>query len=108
MPEAEVQTAEPKKPGVDAKYREKYGKERSCGDALAARLKEYLYPQDSKKIDPDRLSKLFSDNDIDEAKYEGRNIGMKRMTIGNILRARAQKGEIKVVVGGKKFVHEAE
>jgi len=100
--EAATENKEARKPGVDQKYREKYGKARSVNDALAQRLKEYLYPDGAKKVDADRLAKLCKDNSIDQSKYSHLNTGMQRMTVGNILRQRHAKGET-VTIGGKKF-----
>lgn len=48
----------------------------------------------------EQLSKIFTDNGYDPSKYKHLNSGMTRMTLGNLLRGRARKGE-GVKIGGK-------
>lgn len=45
------------------------------------------------------LEEIAAENGIDFSKYEKLNTGMKRMTIGNILRARFKKGETVTIYG---------
>lgn len=82
---------------VPKKYREKYGKEKHCGDDVAVAMKEFT-TDDKGKLIEDKLHKVAKDNKIDMEKYAGMNPGMQRMNIGNILRGKINRGE-KVKVG---------
>jgi hypothetical protein len=88
-PEAEGEA--PKKK-IGEKYRKLYGKEGHNGDALGAALKEYVKSKDG--VDEDKLNEVAKQNGLDLAKYADRNIGMKRMILGNLLRS--------LNAGGKK------
>lgn len=86
---------------VGKKYRQAYGKDGHNGDEIALKLKEFCLG-DGGKIDIAKVQRLCKDNKIEYGKYEHLNVGMQRMTVGNILRARWKKGEaIKV---GKESV----
>jgi hypothetical protein len=80
--ELEAPVATPKKKIGEA-YRKKYGKAGHNGDAIGNALKNLF----SKGIVEDTLYEIARKNGIDMAKYEGKNIGMKRMILGNLLRA---------------------
>ena len=77
---------------VGKKYRERYGKTGHTGDEIAEVLKAHCVDKDG-KIDTAKLDKLCSANGIEYGKYEHLNVGMQRMTIGNILRGKHRKGE---------------
>ena len=97
---SETTAVEDEKKGADAigaKYKEKYGKDKHCGDDVAVLMKAFCL-DDKNKIDPKKLAKVASDNDLDIAKWEHLNIGMQRMTIGNVLRGLINKGT-DVVIG---------
>jgi hypothetical protein len=94
MTEAETAapTEETGKKKIGAEYRKKYGKAGHNGDVLGEALKSYLKSKDG--IDEDKLNEVARLNGIDMSKYSERNIGMKRMILGNLLRS--------LVAGGKK------
>ena len=77
---------------IGEKYRKLYGKAGHNGDALGEALKAYLTTKEG--IDEDALFEVARKNGIDMSKYADRNIGMKRMILGNLLRS--------LVAGGKK------
>jgi hypothetical protein len=77
---------------IGEKYRKLYGKEGHNGDVLGAALKEYVKSKDG--VDEDRLNEVAKQNGLDLSKYSERNIGMKRMILGNLLRS--------LNAGGKK------
>lgn len=89
-PEAEGEA--PTKKKIGEKYRKLYGKEGHNGDVLGSALKDYLKGKDG--IDAEKLAEVAHKNGIDMSKYADRNIGMKRMILGNLLRS--------LVAGGKK------
>ena len=76
---------------VGKKYRERYGKLGHNGDDIAELLKMHCVGEDG-KIDTGKLDKLCAANKIDYGKYVHLNVGMQRMTIGNILRGMVRKG----------------
>lgn len=49
------------------------------------------------------LAAISAENGIDFSRWDGKNPGMKRMNLGNVLRGRAKKGE-RVVIGGVVIV----
>lgn len=77
---------------IGEKYRKLYGKAGHNGDVLGEALKDYLKTKDG--IDEEKLNEVAHKNGIDMSKYAERNIGMKRMILGNLLRS--------LVAGGKK------
>ena len=85
---------------VGKKYRERYGKLGHTGDEIAELLKAHCVGEDG-KIDTGKLDKLCSANGIEYGKYQHLNVGMQRMTIGNILRGMNRKGEV-VKIGTTK------
>ena len=105
-PEAEAATEE--KSGNDAigaKYKEKYGKDKHCGDDVAILMKAFCLGEKN-KIDPEKLAQVASDNGLDIKKWAHLNIGMQRMTVGNILRGMHNKG--KDITIGEDVVEGAE
>lgn len=90
--ETEVQGEEAPKKKIGEKYRKLYGKAGHNGDILGEALKDYLKSKDG--IDEEKLNEVAHKNGIDMSKYAERNIGMKRMILGNLLRS--------LVAGGKK------
>lgn len=93
--ETHVEGAEgeaPAKKKIGEKYRKLYGKEGHNGDVLGAALKEYVKSKDG--VDEDKLNEVAHKNGLDMSKYADRNIGMKRMILGNLLRS--------LNAGGKK------
>ena len=77
---------------VGKKYRTAYGKEGHNGDDIALKLKEFCLGEGG-KIDIAKVQRLCKDNKIEYSKYEHLNVGMQRMTVGNILRGKVRKGE---------------
>ena len=77
---------------IGAKYKEKYGKDKHCGDDVAILMKAFCLGEKN-KIDPAKLAKVAKDNGLDIKKWAHLNIGMQRMTVGNILRGKHNKGE---------------
>lgn len=71
-------------------YKMKYGASADCGDEIAALLKE---------VD---LFKVADENNINISRWAGKNNGMLRMNLGNVLRGRVRRGE-HVVINGKTF-----
>jgi hypothetical protein len=68
-----------------AGYRERYGKEASCGDEIAQALAG---------IKGDDLANLAERNDINLVERWGHlNPGQQRMCLGNVLRTRVRRGE---------------
>lgn len=82
----------PVKKKIGEKYRKIYGKAGHNGDPLGEALKDYLNSKDG--VNEDRLNEVARENGIDMSKYAERNIGMKRMILGNLLRS--------LVAGGAK------
>jgi hypothetical protein len=93
MAEGDITPAEETgKKKIGEKYRKLYGKAGHNGDVLGEALKDYLKSKDG--IDEEKLMEVAHKNGIDMSKYSERNIGMKRMILGNLLRS--------MVAGGKK------
>jgi hypothetical protein len=100
----EIETTEteaaPKKK-IGEKYRKLYGKAGHNGDVLGEALKAFLKSKDG--IDAEKLAAVASANGIDMGKYVDRNIGMKRMILGNLLRSKNAGGKnregVEVVIG---------
>lgn len=84
----EVEDKETKtKSVVPTKYRKKYGTAATCGDQLAAAMA---------KAKADGLSPeaIGAQNHVDVTKRWGeRNLGMRRMNLGNVLRGKVRNGE---------------
>jgi hypothetical protein len=79
---APVVTVVPKSlKGTMAQYRARYGREASCGDEIATKLKGA------------DLEKVAERNDIDFSRWGHLNPGQQRMCFGNVLRARVKRGE---------------
>lgn len=111
----ETQTTEEAGPDDDKykivakKYRERYGKDRHCGDDIAALLKDQCVGEDG-KVDLKKVEAVAKANKLTEkfAEYtdKGLNNGMIRMNIGNLLRGLHNKGtNVKI---GKNTVQGAE
>lgn len=71
---------------VPDSFKQKYGPEQNCGDDIAATLAE---------LD---VAIVARQNGIDLSRWEGKNPGMVRMNLGNVLRGRVRRGEY-VVLG---------
>lgn len=102
-----VRAPKPKIEGVASgsiikdKYKSKYRQHGgSCGDNLSAKLKEFLTVKEDgqQSVDLSKLRALAVDNGVWKDQYLSLSPGQQRMTIGNRLRAKLQKGE-KVRVG---------
>jgi hypothetical protein len=95
----ETQEVETEKTGgvVSADYRNKYGKDKHCGDDVATLLKSFTTDDKGKPIEG-KLASVASANGIDLEKYSHLNYGMQRMTIGNKLRGLLRNGK-KVKIG---------
>ena len=86
---------------IAPEFRAKYGKLGTCGDAFAAAMGKYLAPK-GVDIEDKRaaLLALGDENGIDvDVKWPGKNTGMIRMNLGNVLRARVHGGERVVIPG---------
>lgn len=90
---------EPRKNGnvVPEQYRKEYGKEQNCGDELARVFREFTTDSEG-KCSLDKLDIVASQNGLDIARWSHLNIGMQRMSLGNVLRGRLKRGE-RVEVG---------
>lgn len=73
---------------VPTKYRQEYGSKGNNGDHIATLLKE------------SDLAAVADANGIDLTRWAGKNVGMVRMNLGNVIRGRVRRGE-KVMLGGQ-------
>ena len=83
-----------KKSVVMDSFKTRYGAEQNCGDEIAHILLEYS------------VEEIAADNGIDLKRWKGRNPGMIRMNVGNVLRGRIRRGEY-VKIGPNEFNQEA-
>lgn len=81
---------------VPQKYREKYGKLGNCGDAYAEAF--------AKVKGMDELAKVAAENGVDINRWAGRNHGMVRMNLGNVLRGMRTKQDVRIA--GVVFKHQ--
>ncbi len=79
---------------VPDSYKERYGPSQNCGDEFA----ELMAGNEVKEI--------AADNGIDLRRWKGKNPGMVRMNLGNVLRGRVKRGEY-VVINDYEFNPEA-
>ncbi len=79
---------------VPDSYKERYGPSQNCGDEFAG----LMAGNDVKDI--------AADNGINLKRWKGKNPGMVRMNLGNVLRGRVKRGEY-VVIDGHEFNPEA-
>lgn len=104
--------ADEKSNGVPQKYKQKYLLNEdpdSCSDEVAHAFKEAVTGLNEKgkpAVDLEKLSQVAEDNGLLE-RYEGyvakgMNNGMKRMNIGNVIRAMVKRGEA-VTIGNKTW-----
>lgn len=73
---------------VPAKYRQAYGKAGNNGDDIAAILKGA------------DIAAIALENGIELSRWAGKNAGMVRMNLGNVLRGMVRRGE-KVTISGQ-------
>jgi len=92
---------------VPEKYRKRYGKEQNCGDEVALVFKDFVTVtvsvdgKDVEQCSETALVEVCDFNGVDYHKWDHlKNIGMKRMNLGNILRGKIKRGE-KVVIGSR-------
>lgn len=77
---------------VSADWRDRYAKHGgSCGDALSVRLRRHLEADDG-SLDLTKLKALALLNGCWQPGYERLNRGMRRLNVGNRLRALARNG----------------
>ena len=79
---------------VPDSYKTRYGRDQNCGDEIAELMKEA------------DIQAVANENGIDLSRWAGRNPGMIRMNLGNVLRGRVRRGEY-VSVSGVEFNIEA-
>ena len=87
---------------IKSKYKDRYkAKGGNCGDEIAGELQEYLVVLKGGKarVDEVKLEAVAKANDIWKDTYIVLNVGQRRMTIGNRLRARYAEG-LQVDIGG--------
>lgn len=93
---------------VPVKYRQKYGTAQNCGDELAGVLSAFVMVEDPENpkrqvCSKSQLEAVADANGLADKmrEYEdsGKNLGMIRMNIGNILRGRIRRGQY-VKIGG--------
>lgn len=84
---------------VKPEYRERYGKDKHCGDDIAAALKAATTDDKGKTIDG-ACAKIAKANKIDFGKWSHLNAGLQRMNLGNALRGLHRNGH-DVVIGDK-------
>lgn len=89
--------------GFKAKYKAHGG---NCGDDMAEVLNGTVKDEKG-KIDVPKLEEVMAQNAIDTDRWNGLNIGQRRMNLGNVLRAKAKRGE-KVIVGETVWNENAE
>lgn len=82
---------------VKAKYRKKYRPFKYCnGDDLAEQLREYLKVEDEEtgedRLDTTKLREFAQANGCWVPAYGKLNVGMRRLNVGNRLRAKVRKG----------------
>ena len=85
-----------KKDVVPSQYREKYAETGgTCGDFIATDLKKVT------EDGPQALDTIFTENGLSDLteKYKTFNVGMRRMNLSNVLRARFLKGETIKILG---------
>lgn len=89
---------------VPASKRAEYGKDQNCGDEVAEALKDAC-PKGGVE---DAVVEIGDQNGIDVLKRWGNlNPGMKRMSLGNVLRSRVKHGQ-KVVIGEQVWNEDGE
>ena len=86
---------------VKEKYKALYGKDASCGDALAVAMNNFVRTEDG--IDVERLEGVASDNGIDISEKGHLNNGQLSMLIRNKLRGMLRRGERSVLIGTRVF-----
>lgn len=84
---------------VKPQYKAAYGKEENCGDAMAKAFKAVCDEYEDKA---DGVVVIAKANGIDLSRWEGKNPGMVRMNLGNVLRGMVKRGE-KVKIGSKTY-----
>jgi hypothetical protein len=89
--------AKTRKSVVPAAYKAQYkerGDATSCGDNVASKLKAAILDKKAGGMSLAKLAKIGKLNDVDVAEKWGHlNPGMRRMNLGNVLRAKAKRGE---------------
>ena len=76
-----------------AMYKER-GDATSCGDNVASKLKAAILDKKAGGMSLAKLANIGKLNDVDVAERWGHlNPGMRRMNLGNVLRAKAKRGE---------------
>lgn len=75
---------------VPDSFKTKYGADQNCGDELAEILRSH---------DP---VEVCLQNGIDPSRWAGKNPGMFRMNLGNVLRGRVRRGDY-VVIGDNEW-----
>lgn len=81
---------------IPEKYRKKYGKAQNCGDDVALVLKDFTTGLDDKGktfLDLTKVHAVGDQNKVDYERWNHLNPGMQRMNLGNVLRARANRGD---------------
>jgi hypothetical protein len=94
-----------KKSVVKDKYRQKYkANGYHCGDEIAEELRLYVCQMVGNRLAviAEKLREVAEKNLVWETRYEALNMGLRRMAIGNKLRARLEAGE-PVDIGGCLF-----
>jgi len=77
----------------------------TCGDEMAEVLTEAVRGE-SGKVDQKLLENVMAQNNIERGRWNDRNVGQRRMNLGNVLRARIKRGEF-VQVGEHTWNKEA-
>jgi hypothetical protein len=81
---------------VPSKYRELYkGRGGTCGDFVATELQRVA------KDGPVSLDSVKTENGIPALRWHALNIGLQRMNLANVLRARYLKGEVIRILGAE-------
>lgn len=94
---------------IKSKYKDRYkAKGGNCGDEIAEELTEYLVVLKGGKarVDEVKLEAVARTNGIWRDTYAVLNVGQRRMTIGNRLRARYAEG-LQVDIGGMILIDPA-
>ena len=100
----EVETDDKSNGAIGMAYKTKYGKNKHCGDDIAVLMKDFCTDEKG-KADAGALAKVAKANGIDFKKWDHLNIGMQRLSLGNVLRGMLRKGT-DVIIGDDTIVGE--
>lgn len=77
---------------VPENFRKHYGAAQNCGDEFAEAFAENTTGKDG-KLDMEKVAKVAAQNEVDLGRWKGKNNGMVRMNLSNVLRGMQRRGE---------------